>query len=350
MAETQLTFDWASKAPLVERGTAIERSRVGSGKELPPAQGNPATAALAPTAMPSGNAPLNVAVGVRPVESPWDFRSTFPSPRPDALEAGVLAPEDADDDGLRSIHEEHARQCVALLCDLDAVETATRAGIDPRTNKSPRTEKQRARLQEFLRQEPVRLKRELVEAMDAYANAFGDVAADAFRAFIASCPRTGAAEATPCPTSTSECPEADAATVSKPHQYGPGHPWHYLAEGDGAAPPAVEEIEAAPFKPEHLGVKLPKNPQKRQAMLRKMLADQRRQLEQDTERYQDVLERGVEALSRYDREIAYGGNDHLAVASTIAFKHSHIAYAKARVAWLESQTGLSASGVPPTKT
>lgn len=340
MAHTQLTFGWAAKTPTNQNGVASEQTRSKCDKECSSPVFEPVAAQPEATASSPTQSPLNVGTGAPLRESPWDFRSTFPSPRPEALEAGVLAYEDADDEGLRSIHEEHARQCVALLSDLSAVESAARAGVDPRTNKPPRTEKQKARLQEFLRDEPLRLKRELDEAMDAYANAFGDVAADAFRAFIESCLNGVAMTAPPVAASESKSPAHEVPTVPAPSSYGPGHPWHYLSEGDGAVPLPLERIEPAPFKPEHLGVKLPKNPQKRQALLRKMLAEQRQQLEQDAERYREVLERGVEALSRYDREIAYGGNDRLAVASTIAFKSSHIAHGKGRVAWLAGQAGL----------
>jgi hypothetical protein len=66
-----------------------------------------------------------------------------------------------------------------------------------------------------------------------------------------------------------------------------------------------------------------------------MLDDQRRQLEEDKKRYQELLERGPAALSDYDRNIAHGGDDELAWASAIALKFNHISGGRGRIALLE---------------
>jgi hypothetical protein len=116
-------------------------------------------------------------------------------------------------------------------------------------------------------------------------------------------------------------------------QYDPGHPWHYYHEGDAAEPMPVANIPAAPRwdLPDP-----PKNPKKREAFLRQMLADQERQLAADQERYTQLAEKGADALSTYDRTIAYNGNDDLAWAGAVALKFNHIRHGLARVAALQA--------------
>jgi hypothetical protein len=88
-------------------------------------------------------------------------------------------------------------------------------------------------------------------------------------------------------------------------------------------------------------VKWPKNAVKRRAMTQQMLAGQRAQLVEDEQRYQRLIEGGVDALSQYDREFAHGGNDDLAWASAVALKYNHISGGRGRVQWLEQQLGVS---------
>ncbi len=80
---------------------------------------------------------------------------------------------------------------------------------------------------------------------------------------------------------------------------------------------------------------LPKPAAKRIIKARQLLEGERRGLEQTRLHYEDVIERGAEALSRYDREIAYGGNDELARAGTLALLFNQIAWRKGRIAYLE---------------
>jgi len=123
-------------------------------------------------------------------------------------------------------------------------------------------------------------------------------------------------------------------------EYDPGHPWHYYHEGDGAEPLPVAAIPARPTTLERLGIKVPKTPAKRQALFQKFLADQRRQLAEDEQRYKELIEWGAEALSEYDREIAYAGDDDLAWASAVALKFNHIGRGRGRVSTLEDALGL----------
>jgi hypothetical protein len=132
-------------------------------------------------------------------------------------------------------------------------------------------------------------------------------------------------------------PEADDTRSS---EYDPGHPWHYYERGDGADPLPLDAIPARTITTEQFDVKWPKTPAKRQTMMQQMLAGQMTHLAEDEKRYQRLVDDGVDALSQYDREIANGGNDDLALASAIALKCNHISGARGRVRWLEQQLGI----------
>jgi hypothetical protein len=111
---------------------------------------------------------------------PWDFKSTFPQPMPAAIDAGVLSNEDAAPENVRALHEEHARELLMVLHDLDAVLDARRLGVDPATGRPPRTDGAKDRLQRLFATEPDRLERWWQTLMDTYEEAFGADAADAF--------------------------------------------------------------------------------------------------------------------------------------------------------------------------
>ena len=137
-----------------------------------------------------------------------------------------------------------------------------------------------------------------------------------------------------------------AVDEKEPIQYDPGHPWHYYHEGDGAEPMAVEAIPAAAISIDQFGVKWPKNPAKRRTLMQQMLEGQRRQLADDERRYRDLIDRGVEALSQYDREFAHGGNDDLAWASAVALKYNHVAGTRGRIDTLEKALGVAVPAQP----
>jgi hypothetical protein len=124
------------------------------------------------------------------------------------------------------------------------------------------------------------------------------------------------------------------ATELADQQYGPGHPWHYYHEGDGAEPPPCESITPA-SRSFDLDRALPKDAAKRHAKLIQMLEQAEHSLADDKLRYVDLVERGAAALSDYDRRIAHGGNDDLAWASAIALKYNHISGGLARLATLK---------------
>ena len=112
---------------------------------------------------------------------PWDFTTTFPKPTDAAIDAGVLDETDCEPENLKSLHESHAQQCLAMLAALDAVLDARRKGIDPATGKAPRTPAARARLQKYLGEAPGRLEHAFEVLIETYSNAFGEMAADAFK-------------------------------------------------------------------------------------------------------------------------------------------------------------------------
>jgi hypothetical protein len=344
---------------------------------------------------------------------PWDFRTTFPEPLEEAIEAGKLHESDIEFENLRALHEEHARHALALLSDLDVVTDARRLGIDPATGAPPRNEKQKERLERLYTEEPKRLEHAFEVLVDVYAEAFGDKAADAFRKAIRAW-HAGVeviSEQVPSPSPLPTAVEAgvfgveeDGAVVrpgdeevqeitvevtdnllglpdgaerkallakyaedfgteaakeldrwtrlksavdeKEPIQYDPGHPWHYYHEGDGAEPMAVEAIPAGAISIDQFGVKWPKNPAKRRTLMQQMLEGQRRQLADDERRYRDLIDRGVEALSQYDREIAHGGNDDLAWASAVALKYNHVAGTRGRINTLEKTLGVAVPAQP----
>lgn len=126
--------------------------------------------------------------------------------------------------------------------------------------------------------------------------------------------------------------------------YDPGHPWHYCERGDAAEPLPLDAIPARPITIEQFGVKWPKAPAKRRALMQQMLAGQRTQLAEDEKRYKQLTDEGADALSQYDREIAHGGDNELAWASAVAMKFNHVAGGRGRVQRLAEQLGLTNKG------
>lgn len=120
-------------------------------------------------------------------------------------------------------------------------------------------------------------------------------------------------------------------------RYEAGHPWHYLPEGDNAPPLPFEDIEPNEEASRSIESDLPKAPARRVAKVRQMLDDERKGLQETRIRYKDVVARGAEALSRYDCEIAYGGNEQLARAGTLALLVNQISWRLGRIAYLERQ-------------
>ena len=133
------------------------------------------------------------------------------------------------------------------------------------------------------------------------------------------------------PSESSDSPDSSGAS------YGPGHPWHYVPQGDNASPIPFDDIPASEESARAMDRDLPKARAKRIIAVRESLESERRELEAARARYQEIIERGAEALGRYDREIAYGGNDELARAGTLALLFNQAAWRKGRIACLERE-------------
>jgi hypothetical protein len=110
---------------------------------------------------------------------PWDFRTAFPEPTEQALDAGIISDEDNQPDAIRSIHEEHTRELLAVLKAMEAVSEARRRGIDPITGKPPGMHGKREKLRRWFQEEPERLERSFTNLIGVYEDAFGQEAAEA---------------------------------------------------------------------------------------------------------------------------------------------------------------------------
>lgn len=278
-------------------------------------------------AYPSPDVVQRPSVTLQTIVLKWDLRTSFPEPREDAIEAGKLHDTDVLPDNLRSLHLEHERAALACLAELDLITDARRRGVDPGTGKPPSTEKRRIALEERFQKEPPRLQHAFDVLMDVYAEGFGDEAADEFRKAVKA--RHHGSEVRS--DSSSRAHLITATPDDAQPRYEPSHPWFYYKEGDHAEPLSLDAISPAELTLDHVGITLPKQAEKRRSKLAALSADAVSQLQQDERRYVELVEHGVEALSNYDRTIAYGGNDELAWASSIALCHNHVRYSRGRV-------------------
>jgi hypothetical protein len=146
----------------------------------------------------------------------WDFYTTFPSPIEEAIEAGRIQPEDADADNVKSIHAEHAREMLANLHDLEAVQDARRRGVDPRNNKAPMLAEAKERLRKFFDTEPARLERNYQNLLAVYDEVFGDEAADAFDKAVRAWHAGVAVAAESKPRQTPQTPPATETERQRP--------------------------------------------------------------------------------------------------------------------------------------
>lgn len=290
----QQQFEWAGNSSAVERPT--------NPLDAPPPATESTSDPLLPTLPVADSVPLAL-------------------PLRAAIEQGIFGvttegPIEPDEDEVRAITSEQATELTALLADLQSVEDALRTGEDPRTGKVPRTPEAQQRLRTYLEQESPRLSRAYSDALSAYTDAFGEEAATRLdlwvRKMVADC------------------------TIPPSHRYDPGHPWHYYHQGDNAPPIPVEDIEADADGGRFIERDLPKNRAKRTQRIREMLETERIRVAEDKQRYQEIVKRGAEALSRYDREIAHS-SDEMARATALSLKYNHIRWGLSRLAWLEAQ-------------
>lgn len=242
------------------------------------------------------------------------------TPLQSAIEAGIFGitaagPMEPDEHEIAAMTQEHSNDLAGTLIEIGALEDAIRSGIDPRTGSMPRTSEAASNAAVRWREDLERMQANYANLLAAFAEGFGEQAASELDAWV----------------------RARVAGTPWRLPYDPGHPWHYYWAGDAAEPLAFEDIPPAEDAGRWLERDLPKNPAKRLARLRELLTSETQRLDEDRRRYEEIVARGAEALSRFDREIAYGGNDELARAGTIALKYNHIRMGLGRVRWLREQ-------------
>lgn len=245
-----------------------------------------------------------------------------PLPLESAVRKGVFGVDENDDPvepSQEEVHEislRHGERLAELFVSLDRVNELL-------------TDKQRAGRDSDM-QEKDRLTCQIQGMLGLYAEDFGETAARHLESWAR-------AEAHR-DDSHDEARGEHSSTPSAP-QYDQGHPWHYLARGDGRPAVPVEQIPASECDGSFVG-KLPKDAAKRRTRLEHLLADETAHLAGFELNYRELVKRGAEALGQYDRTIAYGGDDELAVASSLALRFNHIAHSRGRVHWLQSKLGL----------
>lgn len=242
------------------------------------------------------------------------------TPLPTAVEAGVFGMTldgaiTPDEEQVEELTAEHANEMIILLADSQVLKEAIRLEYDPATGGTPSTPEAKQALLARLNKEWKRLLQAYDDAIGAYAEGFGDSAAKALDEWVRKTIVNG---------------------EQKKEPYPPTHPWHYFHAGDNAPPVPVEEIPADPDAGRRLADRLPKNPRKRSQAMHEMLTREQASLAADKERYIDVIKRGADALSRFDREIAHT-SDAMAVATALALKYNHISQGLGRLEWLTAQ-------------
>ncbi len=142
----QLQLEWGATRPA-------------QNAERPPAESQPAE-------------PRPATVGPGTVTSPvlrlrWDFRTRFPHPTHEAIDAGLIEPAEAGPESVRAIHGAHAAELLGVLRDLDAEADAGRGtgGAMVRADQAA---------------EPSRLRRWYANLLGVYGDLFGPEAAEAF--------------------------------------------------------------------------------------------------------------------------------------------------------------------------
>lgn len=250
----------------------------------------------------------------------------IPTPLPDAVAAGVFGvevdgPIEPDAEQVAALVYEHANELIGILCEAETLRDAIRNGSDPRSGHVYRNAETAAKAADTHAAELRRVERSYTDALAAFEEGFGRYATQSLDEWVR-------AEV--------------AGGTHRRGGYDPGHPWHYYAAGDHAPPIPFDQIPPCEDAGRWLEQALPRNPAKRVAKMRELLEHEELQLAADRQRYDEIIARGAEALSRYDREIAYGGNDELARASSLALKYNHIRLGLGRIAWLRQRVSSQA--------
>jgi hypothetical protein len=139
----------------------------------------PGTVQATSPAGPSDPRPATAGAGATAAASPalrlrWDFRTRFPQPTDEAIDAGQIEPEEAGPESVRAIHDAHAAELLGVLRDLDAEAGARRGIVASSDNGAAAT------LPDPERSEPSRLRRWYANLLGIYGDLFGPEAAEAF--------------------------------------------------------------------------------------------------------------------------------------------------------------------------
>lgn len=273
---------------------------------------------------------LSNAGALQMLETPSiDTGPPIPTPLPSAVAAGVFGfettgPIEPDAEQVAALVHEHANELIGLLEDSGALRNAIRTGTAPETGRSYRDADAVAKAADRHAAELQRIETSYSDALAAFEEGFGPEATRRLDEWV----------------------RAEVAGVAHGRSgYEPGHPWHYYPAGDNAPPVPFEQIPPCEEAGQWLERDLPRNSAKRLQKMRELLERERLQLADDRRRYEDIVARGAAALSRFDREIAYGGNDDLARASALALKYNHIRLGLGRIRWLESRVNRNTSGM-----
>ncbi len=306
MAKTQQVFPWAEELRVPEVPVRPESTAGSTDEPLPVASNASAT-----TPAPQETGSFNEGASGPPV----------PVPLPAAVAAGVFGLDvtgaiEPDAEQVAALVSEHANELIGLFDEAEALREAIRTGTDPRTGRAYRNSDATLKAAERNMAELRRVETTYADALAAFEDGFGSEATRHLGEWVRA---------------------EIAGGTHRMGGYDPGHPWHYYMAGDNAPPNPFDQIPACEEAGRWLDRDLPKQPAKRVTKMRDILKREEEQLAADRERYEDVIARGAEALSRYDREIAYGGNDELARASTLALKYNHIRLGLGRIAWLRKR-------------
>ena len=124
--------------------------------------------------------------------------------------------------------------------------------------------------------------------------------------------------------------------------YPEGHPWFYLFGGKPT--PAEKIIPRAEMQIVGFYFEKRITKKNRRADLDRELEWAEKGLRQDIERYNDLLTRGTDAVSDYDKNIACGGDVKMAVAVALGLVHGHIMWDRSKVLCLRKELEKEGGG------
>lgn len=115
--------------------------------------------------------------------------------------------------------------------------------------------------------------------------------------------------------------------------YSPGHPWYYKLGGKILT---IDEIEPMDVDPEMFAYC-----RKRYKSASEMLAAHEASFAREAVLYNDLVARGIEAVSKFDRECAYGGDDQMAYCGSLSLVHNHLCYDKGYIKYIRENCQLA---------